>query len=127
VILRLAIRSTALTVLAFFVAWYALLGGAALLQDAFPEVADFAPPPIAAPASTEDWPEGWPIAVGAAFVAAVDVVALTRSRRSYRRAAQSTGTFAEEQLWAEHLAWLETLESARAHTPFWLRRVVQVS
>lgn len=111
----LAIRSIALSALALFVAWYALLGGRAALEDALPEISGFAPPAIVAARVGLGDPLRWLVGFAMLFAALVFLAVVQRFRRKERGAVPRTRSLAEERLWAEHLAWLEQRKRPRVH------------
>jgi hypothetical protein len=124
---RLAIRSFALSALALLVAWYALLGGRAALEDALPEIGALAPPAIvASPPEFPAEPLGWLIASGTLFAAVAILAAAQRSRRSRYVSLIPSHPLVEEKLWAEHLAWLKEQQSGtRGRVLVWPGRVIR--
>src|SRR6266511_606904 len=101
----LAIRSFALSVLALLGAWYALLGGRAV---------------VAVPLEPAGDPFAWLASFGTLFAAVTLLGIVQRSRRRRRRALSLSRPLAEEQLWEEHLVWLkEQRRGARGRVLIW--------
>jgi hypothetical protein len=104
----MSIRTASLFALAVFAVWYALLGGAALLRDAMPEVARYGPPAIvSAPLDSDLDPAGWLVGLMSLVTGIALLVAVRRVRRARREAARPRPLTPDDRMWSAHLAWLD--------------------
>jgi hypothetical protein len=113
---NLSIRTLSLSGLALLGVWYAMLGGAGMLDSAIPVVGTYGPPAVVAgPVDFSENPVGWLVAFASVVADLALLVAIREIRRTRRTGALRAPLTPDDRMWSAHLAWLDECAARRAH------------